>query len=433
MVTGRTAKLTKPAVDRARPEPRRYIIWDIELKGFGLRVEPSGHKTFLARYRAGGGRTGVLRQTTLGRYGNVTLDQARISARKVLGAAASGADPVGQKKEARQAGLTIAEVCDWYLEQSEVGRLLGRRGRPIKASTLALDRSRIDRHVKPLVGSQRAKTFTVASMEAFQADIAAGKSAAVRTSGRGGNTTGGVGAASRTTAMLNAILEHAARQGVIPENYTRGARKLAGKRRTVRLTLDQIRKLGAAMRGDTENVTGLAAIRLMLLTGFRRQEVLGIQPAWILDAGGVSFPDTKSGAQVRPIGGAALATLKAQREKVGRKARWIFPADRGEGHFIGVVKVLDRLCQRADLTGVTPHVLRHTFASVAGELGYSELTIAGLLGHSAKGVTAGYVHLDHALVAAADRVSGVIAAALDGTAGAEVVAIDSRRGEHARS
>jgi integrase len=85
-----------------------------------------------------------------------------------------------------------------------------------------------------------------------------------------------------------------------------------------------------------------------------------------------------------------------------------------EGPFHRVRKVLARVSRKAGLKGVTPHVLRHTFASVAGDLGYSELTIAGLLGHAGGSVTAGYVHLDGALVTAADRVSSVLAAALDG-------------------
>ena len=94
----------------------------------------------------------------------------------------------------------------------------------------------------------------------------------------------------------------------------------------------------------------------------------------------------------------------------------VFPADWGHGHFVGVVRVLNRLCVKAKLSDVTPHVLRHTFASVAGDLGFSELTIAGLLGHSARGVTQGYVHLDSALVVAADRVSERIAELLDDVA-----------------
>ena len=97
---------------------------------------------------------------------------------------------------------------------------------------------------------------------------------------------------------------------------------------------------------------------------------------------------------------------------------FVFPADWGDSHFIGVVRVLDRICAKAKLADVTPHVLRHTFASVAGDLGFSELTIAGLLGHSARGITQGYVHLDAALVVAADQISVEIAQLLDGAVAA---------------
>ena len=96
----------------------------------------------------------------------------------------------------------------------------------------------------------------------------------------------------------------------------------------------------------------------------------------------------------------------------GDGSRFFFPADWGDGHFIGVVRVLDRVCLKAKLKDVTPHILRHTFASVAGDLGFSELTIAGLLGHSARRVTQRYVHL--ALVVAADHVSAEIGQMLDG-------------------
>jgi integrase len=179
------------------------------------------------------------------------------------------------------------------------------------------------------------------------------------------------------------------------------------------------------MEAEGETSTGLAAIRFVLLSGFRRNEALAMERAWLLDVGGVNLPDTKSGAQVRPIGRAAADALRAQCKRVD--GTWVFPADRGEGHFIGLPKVLDRVSERAKLEGVTPHMLRHTFASVAGDLGYSELTIAGLLGHSSGSVTAGYVHLDAALVSAADRVSKVLAAALDGKPTAQVVPIGKKR------
>jgi integrase len=93
-----------------------------------------------------------------------------------------------------------------------------------------------------------------------------------------------------------------------------------------------------------------------------------------------------------------------------------FPADWGDGHFIGLVRLLDRVCQKALLQGVTPYTLRHTFASVVGDLGFSELTIAALLGHSARGVTQRYIHIDEALRMTADRVANEIADLLDGRA-----------------
>src|SRR5260370_6540434 len=98
----------------------------------------------------------------------------------------------------------------------------------------------------------------------------------------------------------------------------------------------------------------------------------------------------------------------------GDGSLFFFPDDWGDGHCIGVVRVLDGVCLKAKLKDVTPHILRHTFASVAGDLGFSELTIAGLLGHSARRVTPRYVHLDTALVVAADHVSAEIGQMLDG-------------------
>ena len=436
----RSQKLTKRVVDVAKPRSCRYTIWDSELMGFGLRVEPTGRKTFIARYRAGGGRSGTLRQATIGRYGTLTPDYARALARKTLGAAASGSDPVGDRKKDREPGITVSQVCDWYLEQAEAGRILGRKGRPIKASTIAMDRSRIQTHVKPLIGKKPIRSLSAHDIEEMQADIAAGKLAPPRRAlmgrqARGGIATGGAGVAARSLGMVRTIFEHAKRKRLITENPAKGARKLADQKRKGRLTLDQVRLLGSAMRAaadEGDNSTGLAVIRFILLSGFRRNEALAIERSWLLDAGGVDFPDTKSGAQVRPLGRAAIDVLHAQ--GMCGDGNWFFPAGRGDGHFVGVRKVLSRVCKQAELNGVTPHVLRHTFASVAGELGYSELTIAGLLGHASGSVTADYVHLDAALVTAADRVSEEIASALEDRPAAQVVAMGSRaRGQGARS
>jgi integrase len=422
----RRAKLTKRAVDAARPEAARVILWDVDLAGFGLRVEPSGRKTFIARYRAGGGRAGTLRQATIGRYGTLTVDEARTKARKLLGAAAGGGDPVGEQQRARQQGVTVGQIADWYLREAETGRLLGKRGRPIKPSTLGTDRMRIEAHVRPLLGTRAVQSLTVRDIEQMQAEIAAGKTALKLGAGqkrpRGGGPKGGSGTAGRTLGMLRSIFEHAVRHRLIDENPAKGARKFADRRRTGRLTVDQVRQLGRGLREAArggENPVGLAVIRFLALSGLRRGEALGLKPDWLI-ASGIAFPDTKTGAQMRPIGKAAMELLHARAKDGGD---WIFPADRGDGHFIGLPRVLTRVCKLAGLQGVTPHVLRHSYASIAAELGYSELTIAGLLGHAAGSVTAGYVHLDQALVTAADRVSTVIAGALDGEDEAKIIPI----------
>lgn len=314
--------------------------------------------------------------------------------------------------------MSVSEVCDWYLEQAGTGRILGRNRRPIKASTLQMDRSRIETHIKPLLGSRLVSGLTLKDVEGMQADIAAGKSARGRKKGRGGKSTGGAGVASRTIGTLRGLLGHAARLNVIGKNPAAGVRQLAVERRQRRLSDDELRHLGKVMRdmaAQGEHPTGLAAIRAMLLSGFRRMEVLGLKRPWVSPREHcVRFPDTKSGAQIRVLGGTAMSCLASAPGREG--SPYLFPADWGDGHFIGVVRVLDRVCAKAKLEDVTPHVLRHTFASVAGDLGFSELTIAGLLGHSARGVTQGYVHLDTALVVAADRVSARIAELLDSAA-----------------
>ena len=195
-------------------------------------------------------------------------------------------------------------------------------------------------------------------------------------------------------------------------------RQIAVRKMKRRLSADELRHLGKVMQqamADGEHPTGLGAIRLLLLTGFRRMEALGLQRAWFKRQDhAIHFPDTKSGEQIRVIGEAAMGCIESQ--PIHEHSPYVFPADVGDGHFIGVVRALDRVCAKAKLTGVTPHVLRHTFASVAGDLGFSELTIAGLLGHAARGVTQRYVHLDAALAVAADQVSAEIARLLDGEA-----------------
>lgn len=416
-----TEKITKRIVDALKaPKPsrdgvkvREHFVWDRELRGFGVQVMPSGLKSFVIQYRTPEGRN---RRAVIGRYGLMTVEEARKLAHEKLVAVSKGVDPVAE--EAKAAGLlTVAEVCDWYLAEAEAGRILGRRRRPIKPSTLAMDRSRIEAHIKPLLGRRQVASLKLGDVEGAQADIAAGKTSKPRAGSRGGATTGGEGVAARTMSTLHSIFEHAVRLGKIEANPAKGVRRLASAPRERRLSRSEIERLGKTLRAaaeEGEHPTGLAAIRFLLLAGFRRMEALGLQRTWLDEEEcAIRFPDTKSGAQIRVIGQAAIDLLLDQPKT---KSPFFFPADWGEGHFIGVVRVLDRVCQKAGLADITPHTLRHTFASLAGDLGFSELTIAALLGHSARGVTQRYVHIDEALRMAADRVADEMADLLDGRA-----------------
>ena len=412
-------KITKRVVDALKPvSGKDLFVWDSELRGFGVRMKPSGAAAFLIQYRNEHGRT---RRMVVGKVGTLTPVQARSVAREKLVSVARGEDPSANRQTTRQA-LTAADICDWYLQEGGAGRLIGRRGAPIKKSTLTMDRSRIEQHVKPLIGDEPVAGLTVPKLERMQAQIAAGRTKQNKRAGRGGNTKGGAAVAGRTLGMLHAVFEHAKRAQLIDENPVRGARKIAARKRTTRLSMDQLSALGEALRHEGENPTGVAAIRLIAMTGFRRQEALGIRKAWLMPSGGVTFPDTKSGPQVRPAGAAAMALLREQTAL--SETEWVFPAERGEGHFVGIRKVLGRVAMRAGLE-CTPHVLRHTFSSIAADLGYSELVIAGLLGHAARGVTQGYVHLDQSLVAAANRVAGVISGALEGQQRAAILEFEA--------
>lgn len=407
-------KLTKRVVDQMRPDPGGEIfVWDSELRGFGVRMMSSGVASFILKYRTLEGRQ---RKLALGRVGTLTPEQARDIAREKLVEATKGADPSAERQKIRQS-LTIAELCDAYLDAA--------KGR-VKASTLAMDRSRIESHVKPLIGKRGLLSLTSDDVERMMNDIIAGKTAK-KAPGRGGNTTGGKGAAGRTVGMLGTILQFAVKKKLIKDNVARGIERPAEGKQRRYLTLAEIKTLGQAMREAEEegdNATATAAIRFLLLTGCRRMEALSLKVDCV-DRGAscIRFEDTKVGPQIRAIGKPAFDAI----EVVTARNGWAFPASRGKGHFVGLPKVLERMCKRAGLKGVTLHVLRHSFAATAAEMGFSELTIAGLLGHTVPGVTARYAHVpDRALVVAADQVARAIDEALTGKAQGKVVQMPRR-------
>ncbi len=407
-------KITKRVIDALEPnQAGEKFLWDTDLKGFGVRMMPSGVGSYIVKYRNAEGRQ---RKMAIGRIGTLTPEQARQLAREKLADVSKGEDPSADRFKLRQS-ITVSELCDLYLEEAKPR---------LKLNTYLTNSSQVERHIKPLIGRHTVASLTHSDVTKLQADIMAGKTAKKR-EGRGGVTTGGKAAASRAVVILGGILEYAVKRSVVTQNVARGVKRPPEGKQKRFLTLEEIGRLGLAMRAPEasgDNQVAAAAIRFLLLSGCRRMEALALPEGWIDERGGcIRFGDTKSGAQIRPIGASAFQSIR----NTPRRNGWVFPAARGDGHFVGLPRALENICKRAELEGVTVHVLRHTFAATAAEMGYSELTIAGLLGHSVPGVTARYAHVaDSALVSAADKVSARIAAALDGKERGKVVRLPRR-------
>ena len=166
-------KITKRVVDAVRPSGKEVFLWDDETAGFGLRVKLTGAKSFIIQYRNAQGRS---RRLTLGRYGVLTVDEARRKARLSLASVLKGEDPAESRLLERGA-LTVADLCREYLAKAERGLILTKRGDTKKASTLYTDRGRIERHIIPLIGKRTVKDLTTADVRKFVQDVIAGKTA----------------------------------------------------------------------------------------------------------------------------------------------------------------------------------------------------------------------------------------------------------------
>lgn len=409
-------KLTKRTVDAARPGDRDAFLWDTDVPGFGLKVTAlgkalpdgkrnGGQKVYIFQYRLNGRQ----RRYRIGRHGAPwTLDKARKEAFRLLGLIVGGKDPADIRHEARH-DLTVTDLCDLYLAEGVTTK---------KASTVAMDRSRIDRHVKPLLGRRRVRSITRADIEKLMRDVAAGRTARnVKTGFRGRSiVTGGKGVAARTVGMLGGIFRFAVDRGMRKDNPVHGVKRFPDRKNDRFLSVAELAQLGdalAAAEQEGENVVAIAAIRLLALTGCRRNEVLLLRWENVdFERSVLRLSESKTGAKVVPLGAPALQVLSSLPHLDG--CPYVFPSAITGGPFVGLQKVWERVRKRAKLSSIRLHDLRHSFAAVGAASGDSLIVIGALLGHRNQGSTARYAHLnDNPVQDAANRISKQIAEAMN--------------------
>jgi integrase len=423
-------RITKRVVDAAPPQRQVYRLWDADLKGFGLRISTGGAKAYFVAYRPdGGGRSVRQQEYTIGRHGELTPDQARGEARKLLSQVRLGADPQAERTRVRK-DLTMSELCDLYLEEGVATK---------KASTISADRSRIRSHIRPLMGHRKVMSVTRADVEAFLRDIAEGRTAAdrrasaraLRAQGVGGErlkqspvrrrrsdpaARGGKGTATRTLGLLGAMFTFAVRRGLRTDNPVHGVERFKIRQLQRFLSSTELGRLSEALEAahrDGVNAHGLNVIRLLVLTGARKGEIESLIWDEIdFDWNCLRLKDSKTGQRIVPLGAAAIEVLHLIPKTPG--SPYLFPGDNDPlTRYVGTPRIWGKVRTAAGLPDVRLHDLRHTYASFGVASGLSLPMIGAILGHRDVKTTQQYAHLaDHPVKAAADRTAAGIAAAM---------------------
>lgn len=419
------AKLTKRAVDAAGPRAVRYTIFDDELKGFGVRVFPSGAKSWVVEYRPDhGGRRTAKRRLTLGNVGTLTPDEARRAARHELAKVRLGSDPVRDKVDTRKAA-TVAEIARAYLADHALAKR--------KPRTAEHYRDVIERVVLPDLGTMKAEVVT-------RADVARLHLKWKRTHVQ----------ANRMLGIISGVYGFAAKRGLVPEgiNPARGIEKFPEARRERFLTVDELVRIGAAIRaaetvgiawdvdetsptakhipkGNRRTVIGphaAAALRLLIFTGARLREILHLRWEHVdFSRGILLLPDSKTGRKTIILNAPALAILS----ELPRVGAYVIAGEILDAPRADLKRPWQVIARHAGLDGVRLHDLRHTYASVGAGSGLGLPIIGKLLGHAESRTTERYAHLDNdPLRKAANAIGGTLAAAIgEPLDGADVVSV----------
>jgi integrase len=418
-------KITKRTIDALPVGAVRQIIWDSEIKGFGVLALPGGTRSFIMRYRNAMGRE---RRLTLGRFGAITVKQARDEAKKALALVAKGEDPVADRREKRTAP-TMNDLFDRYLaDHVEAHNAVSTR-----TTVLQL----LKNHLRPRLGAIKINALTRDDVHRFHS--------AMKATPRHANYA---------VAVLSKALALAEIWGYRPEhsNPVRGTARYAEVHRTRFLSGDEVKRLGAALgEAETEGLPWIvdetkpkakhlpaqanrrtlmtwqvvSAFRLLLFTGARLSEILGLQWSHVdFEAGTIALPGRKgSQRKPHPASTHVLELLAVLPHIEG--SPWVLPREGNPSRHV-TKEVMEhawhRLRCRAQIEDVRIHDLRHTVGTYAAQSGVSAFITRDLLRHATVAMTGRYANFDADPVRdVSNIVGGRIAAALEGRPPAEII------------
>lgn len=420
-------RLTKTVIDALEARHSDYVTWCGHLPGFGVRTRPTGRKSYIAQYDFNG-RT---RKVTIGTHGTMTVDQARDKARSVLANAQLGMDEADTKAK-RRAEMTVADLCDEYLEEGCDKK---------KASTIATDKGRVARHIKPLLGTKKISDVSRGDIERFMRAVASGRTAKVLINEQGNRVavTGGKGTATRTVRLLGGIFSYAVKHGYLASNPRSGVQLYADNKGKRYLSTTEFQQLGDALREaetvglpwqfnegvkakhrpkNAENQRevisphAIAAIRLLMLTGCRLSEILKLQWGDVdFSRGLLDLSDSKTGAKEVLLGAAALKVLADIPRIKGNP--YVIVGELKDKPRSDLKRPWKRITTHAGLADLRLHDLRHSFASVGVGTGMGLPIVGKLLGHASPATTARYAHIaEDASRRALNTIESTIAAGL---------------------
>jgi len=370
------SKLAKATIDKTREAARiqgqEIVAWDTTMPGFGIRVKPSGTVSFMIQYRNEYNKS---RRHTIGRFGIMTLEEARTEARTLLSASSRGRDPRADRLRKRNEN-SVADLAARYMQEHCEGRC--------KPSTIEAHNWLLQKFILPKLGRFLLSELT-------SADIAHLHQSLIGTPYN----------ANRVLGLLKAMMGHAELWGLLEKggNPAVSVRPFREKKRQRFLSREELAKLAKAI-DDSENERLISphvagAIRLLIVTGARSGEIINMCWSDIdWDRRLLILREHKtdvSGIKALPLNAIALDILK----EIPRDPEnpYVITGLRKNAPLVNLQKPWRRIRKRAGLDDVRIHDLRHSFASFGVTTGASLPVIGGLLGHRSMSATSTYAHL----------------------------------------